>query len=221
MTIILHIETSTSICSVSIAKNGSLLSLAEEVVENSHARLLTNLINKCLLKSALSINDLDAVAISIGPGSYTGLRIGLSTAKGICYSKNLPLITISTLKAIAFQAKERIQSNIISILKARKEEVYIAAYNKHFKIVLDPMALDLEKNRNLIENLLSDSNIYIGNGIEVLSRYVNLNINQKIENYKITSVNLIEIAFKMHKGIDFSDLAYSEPHYLKNTYIAQ
>ena len=133
MSLILNIETATKSCSVALAKDGQLLDCIEEVSEKySHAEQLTVFIQDILAKHQFSTKDLDAVAISSGPGSYTGLRIGVSTAKGMCYALDIPLISVSTLEAMAQVVKDDYAEHILCpMIDARRMEVYCAFFGKH------------------------------------------------------------------------------------------
>ncbi len=129
MALILNLETATTNCSVSIAKDGNLLAIKEHNTPNySHSEQLHVFIQEVLKEASLSIEELDAVAVSKGPGSYTGLRIGVSAAKGLCFALNVPLISISTLSNMAEQAKDSKMDYIIPVLDARRMEVYSAVF---------------------------------------------------------------------------------------------
>jgi tRNA threonylcarbamoyladenosine biosynthesis protein TsaB len=132
---ILSIETSTTNCSVALAKNGQLIAMEEDDKKQySHGEQLHLFIDKVIKQSDLKITDLNAIAISKGPGSYTGLRIGVSTAKGLCYALEIPLISISTLKILAKQVEQhQTQFPIIPMIDARRMEVYTSVFNSKFK----------------------------------------------------------------------------------------
>ena len=132
MSLILNIETSTNTCSVALAQNGELLSYKEEHNIQSHASLITVFIDEVLQNAKKKASELDAVAVSIGPGSYTGLRIGLSCAKGLCYALNIPLITIDSLESLAQgMISEKYDANALylPLIDARRNEVYYAIFN--------------------------------------------------------------------------------------------
>ena len=128
---ILNIETSTKACSVALHKNGELIVSREDVTTNfSHSEKLLKFISKLFSDAKLSLSDLDAIAVSMGPGSYTGLRIGVSTAKGLCYGLDIPLISISTLKAMAFGMALEIKADLYCpMIDARRMEVYSAFFD--------------------------------------------------------------------------------------------
>lgn len=220
MALILNIETTSKTCSVALAQNGRLLSIKEESEINSHASKLTPLIKELFGETKHKLKDLEAIAISGGPGSYTGLRIGLSTAKGICFALNIPLISISTLAALAFSAKDRQSEIIIPLLDARKNEVYAAVYNNQFVCLLKPQPIDLEIENNLTTFLVDYSPSIVGNGSKKVIPFIKNNYFH-IKNDEITSQNLIELSDNKFYKKQFESLAYFEPYYLKNNYISK
>ena len=131
MALILLIETATKSCSVSLSSENKIIACKEEVNKQySHAEKLTIFITELFKTQDFSIKDLDAIAVSKGPGSYTGLRIGISTAKGLCYALDIPLISVSTLKAMAFRMAQKEESYLYCpMIDARRMEVYNAFYN--------------------------------------------------------------------------------------------
>ena len=128
MSLILSIETSTTLCSVALHRSGHLLDTRESMEEGAHAKQLTLLIQALLASQAISGKDLDAIAVSAGPGSYTGLRIGLSTAKGLCFGLDKPLIALDTLKILANSRKGKAFEYFIPMIDARRMEVYTAVF---------------------------------------------------------------------------------------------
>ena len=140
MSTILHIETSTKNCSVSIANCGELISLKEiNTGDYSHAEMLHPLINEALLESKLTIKEIEAIAVGKGPGSYTGLRIGVSAAKGLCFANDIPLISINSLEILA-QTMNIDSGLIIPMIDARRMEVYAAIYDKNHNAVRETKA---------------------------------------------------------------------------------
>ncbi len=147
MALVLNIETATTNCSVSLSKNGETFSLIEDYEKGySHAETLHVFISKILKEAKLDVNNLDAVAVSKGPGSYTGLRIGVSSAKGLCYAINKPLIAIDTLESLAQQVKGINEGFIVPMLDARRMEVYSAIYTYDYKLHRATMAEVLTEN---------------------------------------------------------------------------
>lgn len=223
MIYILSIETSTTICSVAIHNEGKLMANADLYLEKSHSNSLTPLIEQLLQHCDLKMTDLNAIAVSSGPGSYTGLRIGLSTAKGLCYALDIPLISISSLDSMTFQVLNFHKDNnaiYIPMLDARRMEVFYK--------VSDMSLNEIEPMSNLIltENSFQD---YIekfrqialfGNGAE---KAFDLLKNQSDKFIWIDKVNPSaqfygKIAFKKFEKDQFEDLAYFEPNYGKEFY---
>ena len=154
MSLILCIETATPVCSVALSKNGEILSLKETARKNSHSEVVTLFIDDLLRENKIQYTDLNAVAVSKGPGSYTGLRIGVSTAKGLCYALDIPLIAINTLRSMAYDMAEiylkerKASENILfcPMIDARRMEVYSAIYNKDNNEVRETKAEIIDKN---------------------------------------------------------------------------
>lgn len=223
---ILNIETATPLCSVSLARDGNTLALRETLEEKSHAELLSLFITGLLQEHGLTVNDLDAVAVGMGPGSYTGLRIGVSTAKGICYGAGLPLIALGTLKTLYFQLIKNASSEIrewlldpgtlvCPMIDARRMEVYSALYDKNGNELekISAKVIDGESYRHLLDN---HKIIFTGTGmnkcrqlLEHPNSYFADNIYPSADSMSWPSENAY------HKK-DFVDLAYFEPFYLKD-----
>jgi tRNA threonylcarbamoyladenosine biosynthesis protein TsaB len=156
---ILNIESSTTNCSVSLANNGELISIRELNEKNySHSTKLHSFIEEVLKNSNITVNKLSAIAVSSGPGSYTGLRIGVSAAKGLCYALQIPLISVPTLKVLARQLNIQREDLIIPVMDARRDEVYSAVYNSEYELVRNifPEIIDSE---SFIE-LAKDNKLY-------------------------------------------------------------
>ena len=215
MALILSIETSTTNCSVSLSKNGKLLVVKEDYDKNySHAERLHVYINDVLKYAKVSAKDIDAVAISKGPGSYTGLRIGVSAAKGLCYALDIPLISIPTLESLAHQVTTN-NGVIVSMLDARRLEVYSAVFDSNYQQIRETIAEIL--NEDSFSKYLKNGNVYfIGNGVEktksLISHHNTIYIDDKLPSAK----ELGNIAFNKYKISDFEDVAYFEPYYLKD-----
>ncbi len=168
MALILSIETSTTVCSVALHDKGKSVAYLEEQQPNSHAAVLTVLIEKLLLDQKIPIQNIDALAISSGPGSYTGLRIGVSVAKGICFALNKPLIAVSTLQIIAAHAVSSSPTSdstalICPMIDARRMEVYAALYTSDLKIFRSVEA-EIITSESFQSILADHSIIFCGNG---------------------------------------------------------
>ena len=212
---ILNIETATTNCSVSLSKKGETLVLKEDYNSGySHAERLHIYIDQVLREANMSVDKLDAVAISKGPGSYTGLRIGVSSAKGLCYAANKPLISVPTLEALAHQVKTK-EGMIIPMLDARRMEVYSAVYDANHSLIRETQAQVLEAN--IFDNYLKKYKVYfIGNGVEKAKKVIN-HPNAIFIEGKLPSANEMSLlSFEKYKKSDIEDVAYFEPYYLKD-----
>ena len=220
MASILNIETATSVCSVSLSVNGKVKSIRETHEPNSHASKLTIFANEVLDESGLIFKQLDAIAVSMGPGSYTGLRIGVSVAKGFCYSVDKPLIAISTLQAMAagIAQKHNISDDdiICPMIDARRMEVYSAFYNNSLKEIREIKAEVIDEN-SFSETLKNNSIYFGGDGAgkceETLSKYENAKFINGFFNSSAFMATLAEEKFNKEQ---FENVAYFEPYYLKD-----
>ena len=218
MTYILNIETSTKVCSVSVSKNGEDFLLKEIETENySHAETLTVFISKMIADSAISLTDINAVAVSGGPGSYTGLRIGSATAKGLCYSLDIPLIAIHTLKAMyALVVRDNPEFDCyIPMIDARRMEVYASIFEKDGHEIKEVSADVLEEG--IYKDYITEKSCLIfGNGAEK-SKVIFPKENIKfIEKSCISARGMNRIAYDKFQNKQFEDIAYFEPNYLKD-----
>lgn len=216
MSLILCIETATTNCSVALGKEGKLLALKEDNGKNySHAERLHLYIDGILKENGLKPADLTAIAVSKGPGSYTGLRIGVSAAKGLCFSLNIPLISVPTLTSLAHQVKQGESDYIIPLLDARRMEVYTAGFTGAKNAIFDTRAEILDEN-SFAEYLDKGTVSFIGNGAEKFSKvcsHKNAIFNTEALPSAKEMVALAEE--KSQKGL-FEDVAYFEPYYLKD-----
>ncbi len=230
MALILNIETATTVCSVSIAKDGQLIALKEQNGDYSHAENLTVFIEEIIKQAAIKLNDLDAIAVSKGPGSYTGLRIGVSTAKGLCYALDKPLIAINTLEhhslAISFEgAQDKLEGRgevfICPMIDARRMEVYCAIYDLQGNCLMPTCAKIIDEHSfeeflSFLERDRERSIIFIGDGAakckDVLSKNENAIF---IDNIFPSAKNMIALSEKAYNQKQFENLAYFEPFYLK------
>lgn len=220
MSLILNIDTAIDIAFISIAKDGEILEAASNAEQKEHGGFLQPAIQILLKNTSVSINQLDAIAISAGPGSYTGLRVGMATAKGLCFALNKPLITIGTLEILAFSAiMEGNVSNITAsplfcpMIDARRMEVYTALYNQNLEPVLNPCALILDKS-SFANRMLNNPVFFFGNGAKKW-RFICSHENAIFIDILTKPLAMSILAHKKYEQNDFSDLAYSEPLYLK------
>jgi tRNA threonylcarbamoyladenosine biosynthesis protein TsaB len=221
-TLILSLETSSPICSVALHRDGSLVGQSELRLEKSHSSHLSMLVNQLLANSQITLADLSAVAVSDGPGSYTGLRIGAAAAKGLCFALDIPLLAVGTLPALARQVASYTADAekvlFCPMLDARRMEVYGALYAADGTEVLAPAPLILEAD-TLAEQLAHHRLLFFGNGAAKFRPLVAENPNAGfltgIEPSAITVGELAQAAFERQ---DFRDVAYYEPFYLKEVY---
>ena len=213
---ILSIETSTSICSVAIHEQGELLALAEIKEPGAHAEKLLLLVDELFEKSGLSFGDLDAVAVSQGPGSYTGLRIGVSTAKGIAYALEIPLIGINTLQAMAASQSVAPGDYVVAVLDARRKEVYTQTFGDSLQELSPIEAVVLEEG--VFGSILEKGRVYfVGDGVEKVKEEVKSANALFIADWAISlsAKNMGVLAFEKHARQEWEDLAYFVPNYLK------
>jgi tRNA threonylcarbamoyladenosine biosynthesis protein TsaB len=221
VSLILNIETATAVCSVALSQNGNLLALVEEKKANAHAENITLFVEKVFEKSGKKISDIDAVAVSAGPGSYTGLRIGMSTAKGLCFALDKPLIAISTLKSMAngvvkkFPAQEGV---LLPLLDARRMEVYCAAYDLQLNELIAPCAKIMDEFA--FKELLVKSPVYFfGDGSEKCKSLYSKNKDAIfIDDFFPSAISMVELAEEKFARKDFENSALIEPFYLKEFY---
>jgi tRNA threonylcarbamoyladenosine biosynthesis protein TsaB len=213
---ILNIETATTNCSVSIAQEGLVVAFKEIAELNySHAEQLHVFIQEVLLEAAISLSDIKAIAVSKGPGSYTGLRIGVSAAKGLCYALNIPLIAIPTLKSLSLQCQPKAGEVVLPMLDARRMEVYISAYD-HKGEELHPTEAKILEENSLSEWIASYSKVYfIGSGAQKAFE-VHHQSNISVLDTLPSAKEMAGLSFQKYVAKDFEDVAYFEPYYLKD-----
>ncbi|WP_431157429.1 tRNA (adenosine(37)-N6)-threonylcarbamoyltransferase complex dimerization subunit type 1 TsaB [Winogradskyella poriferorum] len=215
MALLLNIETATTNCSVSLSKDGETLVLMEDnSLSYSHAETLHVFIKEAFLKADISPNAIDGIAVSKGPGSYTGLRIGVSSAKGLSYSLDKPLIAVDTLKSLASQLE--IESGyIIPMLDARRMEVYASVFDAKMNQVRQIKAEVLEEDS--FKTYLDKSKVYfIGSGVDKTKSLINHPNANFIENRLPSANEMGRLADLKYKKSDTEDVAYFEPYYLKD-----
>ena len=212
---ILCIETATKSCSVALAKYGHLVAVKEEVSEKySHSEKLTVFIEQLLQQEGLKVSDLDAIAVSSGPGSYTGLRIGVSTAKGLCYASDVPLIALSTLDTMAQAMKDKYpEAQLCPMLDARRMEVYCALYSKS---QASPVVAKIIDQDSFAEELAKGSLLFFGDGADKCKDVLtHTNAHFELGVYP-SATNMIPLAHEKFQNQVFEDVAYFEPFYLKD-----
>ena len=215
-TYILNIETSTKACSVAVHNNGKLMSLKENVTENfSHSEKLQNYIQQTIEKSKIQLSNLSAVAVSMGPGSYTGLRIGVASAKGLCYALNIPLISISTLKAMSFgMSKEKKADLFCPMIDARRMEVYSAFFdsNNIIKREIKAEILDVSSYKDELKQKI----VFFGDGSDKAKKTIKNKNASFVSNFHPSASFLGMLSYQKFLESDFEDIAFFEPFYLKD-----
>ncbi len=215
MAIILNIDTATAVASINLANNGELISSRVNAVQKDHAAFLHVSIKEMLLKENLNVDMLSAIAVTEGPGSYTGLRIGMAAAKGIAYAKDLPLITCSSLLCLAGSVKNKIKDELTLIcpmIDARRMEVFMALYDEQLNEIISPRAMILDKQS--LAEWFEKKIIFTGNGSEKFEPVFG---GRQGEFFPETDIRSAFGSLSYHKFLskDFADLAYAVPTYIK------
>lgn len=223
MSEILHIETSGKNCSVALSKGKNLVNTEIIREDRSHAASLTIMIDKVLKTAGKKIKDIDAVSVSAGPGSYTGLRIGVSVSKAICYASELPMIAVPTLKILLVHLfrhadRKHIMNNdrelFVPMIDARRKEVYQAIYDRNFNQIekVSPLILD----ENSYSDYLNNYNmLFFGNGANKTQDIISHPNALFVSNIEPEAKDMIPLACEKYDKKDFEDTAYYEPFYLK------
>lgn len=216
---ILNIETSTSVCSVALTSEGQVLEHYENYDGKTHATLLSLYIQRSL-KYARSRNlQLDAVAVSIGPGSYTGLRIGLSEAKGLAFGFNIPLIGVNTLQLLTVTTMfnhfiDDDNALYVPMIDARRMEVYTGVYNNALEPVVEPEAKIIDEGA-FGDLLASHHMFFFGNGSDKAANVIKSPNAEFIPGIKPEALHMLALSEKAYREHDFIDVAYSTPLYIK------
>ena len=217
--IILHIETSTEVCSVALSRGKECVCVKESAQGRDHAGKLTVFIAQMLDANGISASKLDAVAVSSGPGSYTGLRIGLSVAKGLCYGADIPLLSVSTLQSMAmgFAAQSSIAAGALlcPMIDARRMEVYTALYDNAGKEV-EKVSAKIISHQSFESWLDAGHVFFFGNGAEKCSSLITHQNAIFSEPFSHSAKYMIQKSLQLYNEKRFEDAAYFEPFYLKN-----
>ncbi len=223
---ILCLETATPVCSVALNDGTETVALRECKGQNAHSEKITIFIHDILKEAGIQYHQLDAVAVSKGPGSYTGLRIGVSTAKGICYAADRPLMAIDTLHAMAFgmrnQLGNELQSRdlLVPMIDARRMEVYCSVFDAHLNRIKDTSAVVFDESfqLSLLNALALPSRLWLfGDGAPKLKEmFKDQPQIQIVDNYAPSAAYMAALSDQALKTPDFVDVAYFEPYYLKD-----
>jgi len=216
LAILLNIETATKNCSVSLSENENVLTLAElNEGQFSHAEKLHTFILTVLKDSAKEMHDIDAIAVSKGPGSYTGLRIGVSAAKGLCFALDKPLISIPTLTLLASSIKAKNNEFIVPLLDARRMEVYSAIFNSKYEQIRKTKAEIIDSN-SFNELLDKGKTYFLGDGAAKCKEIIKHKNAMFLDNYFPSAKEMAKLSFTKYQTNSFEDVAYFEPYYLKD-----
>lgn len=221
---ILNLESSTEVCSVSLSRDGQLVDCIENTEGLNHARLLSVYTDQIMKKNKIGFDELNAVSISKGPGSYTGLRIGVSLAKGICYVNQIPLIAISPLKAMAAHIAENLTKFKIEddknmlfcpMIDARRMEVYMTLFDKNLQEI-EPISAKVIDNFSFSDHLAKHKIIFFGNGASKCRDEIKHANASFVEDIKTSAQFMCSLAQEAYENKKFEDVAYFEPFYLKD-----
>lgn len=218
MVFILCIDTATEICSVALFKDNNLIALNEITEGNKHASELTTLINKTINDAGITLQQLNAICVSKGPGSYTGLRVGVSTAKGLCFGLNIPLIAINTLQSLASVYMQQNPNNthlICAMIDARRMEVFTAMYQPNLTEYTATEAKIIDEESYLTE-LNNSAIVFIGNGAAKCKQTITYANAIFVDGIACSAKGLGDLAYQKFNENKFEDVAYFEPFYLKD-----
>lgn len=216
MSCILNIETATEVCSVAVSSERKIIFQKEETKGPSHAVLLGQFVNEAVEYLRAENIKLDAVAVSCGPGSYTGLRIGVSEAKGLCYGLDIPLISIPTLKLMAHSVSNLVEKSILlcPMIDARRMEVYDALFDTELN-ELQSVSADIIDENSFADFLTKDKIAFFGNGSEKCKAVLQRPNAVFLDNIYPRAIDMVKLADEAFESGSFVDVAYFEPFYLK------
>jgi tRNA threonylcarbamoyladenosine biosynthesis protein TsaB len=217
--LILQIETATASCSVALAEEGNIIALKEQTGQSIHASHLTLFIDEVMKATGKKYTDLDAIAVSMGPGSYTGLRIGVSTAKGLCFALDKPLVAVNTLTAMAAGLLKQIQLSesalLCPMIDARRMEVYTALFDLNLNVIEETQAKILDEHS--FDAYIEKHNlVFFGDGAEKCKALYEKRPNVTFPDFKNSAVHFAQLALDKLKTGQIEDTAYFEPFYLKD-----
>lgn len=215
-TLILSLETSTKVCSAALHHDNQLLAQTSIHVDKSHSHAITIMIDNLLRYTGYQMEDLSAVAVGKGPGSYTGLRIGVATAKGLCFAHDLPLISVSSLEGMAWYANQYNTEKYLlcPMIDARRMEVYCAIYDADMNLIT-PVKAEIINDRSFEEHLTTSNVLFFGDGAAKCRDTILDKNSRWIEHQHPTATGIGAIAYEKWLKDDTEDLVSFEPHYLK------
>jgi tRNA threonylcarbamoyladenosine biosynthesis protein TsaB len=216
MAIILNIDTAVDTASICLSRESLPIKFAENRNQSDHAAWLHPALQKLATEAEIGIHEIDAIAISIGPGSYTGLRVGLAAAKGMCFALDIPLIAVNTLKMMAYTTKNEAADLFCPLIDARRMEVFTAVYDRNFTEFIEPKAMIIDSNS--FDSILSSHKVlFSGNGSEKVRKLIS-HPNALFSNLQANATSMVELSDQYFRDKNFSDIAYLEPCYLKEFY---
>ena len=217
MSLILNIDTATETAQVSFTRDGKLLQSLSNGSQKDHASFLQVAIQQLMNDAAIKLNDVDAIAVTAGPGSYTGIRVGMSSAKGLCYALNKPLITINTLEVLTVAAIEESHGSVnflyCPMIDARRMEVFTAIYSSKTTTIFAPCAMILQQD-SFINELNKNKIVFFGSGADKWKALCN-HPNASFTVVSNLPAAMAQLSHDYYNRNHFADLAYSEPFYLK------
>ncbi len=216
MAIILNIDTAVETASVCLSENEDLMGLAINDQQKDHASWLHPAIKKLLSDNNMSIQDIEAIAVTIGPGSYTGLRIGLSAAKGLCFALEKPLISVNTLEMMADPVEKRTGELVCPAIDARRMEIFTALYDEHMAEIIAPTAMVIDPN-SFVTILENKRIVFIGNAVNKLEKQI-VHPNASFNKFIANASHLAPLSAQRFEDKKFDNLAYTEPFYIKEFY---
>jgi len=217
----LLIESSGDVCSAAVSSGTEIIAEKSIQEKNSHSNYLASFVDEVLKKSGLQIADLDAVVIGGGPGSYTGLRIGCSLAKGLCFGADIPLIACSTLKALAAAALEQNPNidRVITLIDARRMDAYLGVFDKQLNAIVDEQFITIDAQ--LAVDYVKGETVVCGSGA---SKWIEEFSPEGVLEYSYSGIyanSLVREALQKWEQKDFVDVAYYEPNYIKSVFVTK
>lgn len=213
---ILSLETSAKVCSVAIHDQGQLIATKEIHIEQSHASKLAVLVDEVIKESAIQVNQLSAIAVSSGPGSYTGLRIGTSTAKGLCFALDIPLLSIGSLELLAYQMNKQNPSNayLCPMIDARRMEVYCEVFDSSLNVVR-PIEAKVIEPSSFAELLAEKEIIFFGDGSDKCKEEIRHSSAKFVSGVYAAASEMGGPVYQKFKKHQLENVGNFEPHYLK------
>ena len=218
MAFILNINTASNPASVCLARDTQGLSFAQSTHQKDHAAWLHPAVKQIIAEAGQSLMDIQAIAVTAGPGSYTGLRIGLSAAKGLSFALDIPLISINLLEIMAYAVKAEEVDFVCPVIHARKMEVFMAVYDRNLGTIVPPCALNIKQDS--FDSLLAKGRIvFVGDGIETIKKVIDPR-DAVFSNREVNAKDMIELTANKFDEKRFADTTYIEPLYIKEFYSA-